>query len=115
VAIFALRVAGLHAHLCMDGSEPPLSIHVSDSGMHHLDEAAAGEKHADRDMPIASDVLVKKPTGDFDVSLVAAFCALLLFLLARPRELFAFPSPPALGRSARTRLRPPLRGPPRFT
>jgi hypothetical protein len=112
VAIFALRVAGLHAHLCLDGSEPPLSIHTADSGIHHLDEAGAAGQHADRDVPIASDVLVKKPTGDLDLSLLAAFCALLLFVLTRPREPFAFLSEPARFRSARTRLRPPLRGPP---
>ncbi len=63
-------------------------------------------------MSLASDVVVKKPSGDLDLSLLAAFCALLLFLLARPREPRHFPSLPALVRSARTRLRPPLRGPP---
>jgi len=114
VAIVALRVAGVYAHFCMDGSEPPISIHVADSGFHHLDEAGAGEDHSDREIALASDAVVKKPSGDLDLSLVAAVCALLLFALTRPRELFAFPSVPARGRSARTRLRPPLRGPPRF-
>jgi len=113
VAVVALRIGGLHVHLCMDGSEPPLSLHVADSGIHHLDEADGGEAHADRDMSVATDVVVKKPSGYFDLSLMAAFCALLLFLLARPRALHAFPSVPATLRSARNRLRPPLRGPPR--
>jgi len=111
VAMFALRVGGLHLHLCMDGSEPPVSFHVEDSGIHHLDEASAGE-HADRDLGLASDVVVKKPFGGLDLPLVAAFCALLLFLLARPRVRLAFPSLPAKVRSVRNRLRPPLRGPP---
>ncbi len=112
VAVVALRAGGLHVHMCLDGSEPPMSLHGADSGMHHLDEAAAGESHADRDLLIASDLLVKKPTGDLGIFLLAAFGILLLFLLVRPRELFAFPPLPALVRSARIRLRPPLRGPP---
>ena len=114
VAMLVLRVGGLHAHLCMDGSEPPLSFHVEDSGIHHVDEASVGEDHADRDVKLASDVVVKKPFGGLDLTLAAAFCALLLFLLARPRELLAFPSLPAKVRSAWHRLRPPLRGPPRL-
>lgn len=114
VAMFVLRVGGLHVHLCMDGSEPPLSVHVEDSGIHHVDEASAGEEHADRDFGLASDVVVKKPFGGLDSTVAALFCALLWFLLTRPRELFVFPSLPARIRSARNRLRPPLRGPPRL-
>jgi hypothetical protein len=114
VAVAVLRVAGLHLHLCLDGSEPPVSMHLEDSGVHHLDESAAGESHTDRDLAIASDVLVKKPVDTLDLSLPGALCALLLFLLARPRELNAFSPLLIPARSARTRLRPPLRGPPRL-
>jgi len=114
VAMVALRVAGLHVHLCMDGSEPPLSIHVADSGIHHLDEADSGAAHADREMAIAADVVVKKPFGSLDLTLLAAFGAVLLFMLARPRGRLFLPPVPARVTSARTRLRPPLRGPPRF-
>lgn len=114
VAIIALRVAGVYAHFCLDGSEPPVSIHVADSGFHHLDEAGAAERHSDREVALASDAVVKKPTGNLDLSLVAAFSALLWLVLTRARGLFTFPSVPASGRSARTRLRPPLRGPPLF-
>jgi len=111
VAMVVLRIGGLHVHMCFDGSEPPMSFHVEDSGIHHLDEVAAGVAHEDREMSLASDLAVKKPFGDFELSLLAAFCALLLFFIARPRALLSFaPLPPV--RSARTRLRPPLRGPP---
>lgn len=112
VAMVALRVGGLHVHMCFDGSEPPMSFHVEDSGVHHLDEIAAGDAHDDREMALASDLAVKKPYGDFDLSMLAAFCALLLFFIARPRELLPFSPLTVLVRSARTRLRPPLRGPP---
>jgi hypothetical protein len=112
VAMVVLRVGGLHIHMCLDGSEPPMSFHVEDSGVHHLDEVATADAHEDRDLAIASDLVIKKPFGDLDLSLLAAFGALLLFLLARPRELLAFAPLPVRVRSARTRLRPPLRGPP---
>jgi hypothetical protein len=114
VAMLAMRVGGLHVHMCMDGSEPPLSFHVEDSGIHHVDEADAGEEHADRDFGLATDVVVKKPFSGFDLTLAAAFCALLFLLLTRPRELRPSHFQPAKVRSARNRLRPPLRGPPRL-
>jgi len=100
--------------MCMDGSEPPVSVHLEDSGVHHLDESGAGESHTDRDWLVAADVVVKKPVDTLDLSLLAVLCALLLFLLARPGKLRAFSPAPARAQSARTRLRPPLRGPPRL-
>jgi hypothetical protein len=111
LAVFALRVGGLHVHMCLDGSEPPVSFHVEDSGVHHLDEAEGGP-HEDRDMALVSDVVLKKPFGDFDLTLLTVLSAVLLFLLARPRETFDFPTLPARFRSARSRLRPPPRAPP---
>jgi len=112
VAVAVLRVAGFHLHLCLDGSEPPVSMHLEDAGVHHLDESGAVETHTDRDLAIASDVVVKKPVDTLDLSVLGVLCALLLFLLAHPREFHAFSLLPAPVRSARTRLRPPLRGPP---
>jgi len=114
VAVAVLRVAGLHLHLCLDGSEPPVSMHVEDAGVHHLDESGTTDTHMDRDLAIATDVVVKKPVDTLDLTLLGALCALLLFILARPREYIAFSLLPAPVRSARTRLRPPLRGPPRL-
>ena len=114
VAVVALRVSGLHAHLCMDGSEPPVSFHVADSGVHHADEADAGGAHDDRDLAIASDVVVKKPYGGLDVTVLAAVFSLLLFLLARPQGRLSFPPLNSPLRSPRMRLRPEPRGPPRL-
>jgi hypothetical protein len=111
IAVFALRVGGLHVHMCLDGSEPPLSIHVEDSGVHHLDEAAEAA-HEDRDLALASDAALKKPSGDLELTLLAILSAVLMFLIARPRELFGFPESAARFLSARSRLRPPPRGPP---
>jgi hypothetical protein len=112
MAVLAGRLGGLHVHMCLDGSEPPTSFHVADSGMHHLDEDAAGNAHEDREMPLTSDMAVKKPYAEIDLTLLAVLTTLLLFLLSRQRELFDFPSLPSRLRSARSRLRPPPRGPP---
>ena len=108
--LLVMRLGGAHLHLCLDGSEPPISLHVADSGEHHPDETAA--PHADQDVAIGADVLAKKSGGGFDLAALAFAVAFLLFLTFRAPGI----RPEALTlplRSARTRLRPPLRGPPR--
>jgi hypothetical protein len=52
------RLGGTHLHLCFDGSEPPISLHVADAGDHHPGESAP---HADQDVALGADLLVKKP------------------------------------------------------
>ena len=112
VAVVALRIGGSHLHLCFDGGEPPLSLHLADSGQHHGDEAATAP-HSDQDVSIGSEALVKKSSAVLDLAALAFAFALLLFFLPRVRDpLPAFFAPPRLS-PARTRLRPPLRGPPR--
>ena len=122
LALLVMRISGAHLHLCFDGSEPPLSYHVADSGVHHADEhghdhADAGhhagheQAHDDRDLDVGQDVLVKKPAGK-DVTLAIIACALLLFLVPRPRAFLraASRAPPRF--HSPFLLRPPLRGPP---
>jgi len=112
MALLVLRVSGLHLHLCFDGSEPPLSYHLADSGIHHQDEHAAEEPHTDRDVGVADDVLVKKPAYSGDIPFLVFVLTLLLFMIAarrgpgRPNESPARPPRP------HPWLRPPLRGPP---
>lgn len=104
------RLGGAHLHLCLDGSEPPISLHVADSGEHHPGETAA--PHDDQDLGLGADLLVKKPVGGFDLTALAFALAFLLFIAFRAPGIP--PAPYTLPfRSARTRLRPPLRGPPR--
>jgi hypothetical protein len=112
LALVVLRVGGIHLHLCLDGSEPPVSYHVADSGIHHLDEHDAGESHSDRDMALADDLLLKKAAQALDSLLILFAFSLLLFLVSRsiaPRQV-ADPSPRL--RPGLSWLRPPLRGPP---
>jgi hypothetical protein len=113
LALLVLRVGGVHLHLCFDGSEPPLSYHLADSGVHHLDEDhLAGEPHSDRDLELAADLTVKKSFNDSLAPFAVFALALLLFWVApgrgeRPRAREPIPS----FRDFRWR-RPPLRGPP---
>jgi hypothetical protein len=111
LAVLAPRIVGAHLHLCLDGSEPPLSYHVADSGIHHAEEHGAGESHSDRDMQVGGDVLAKKSTHDQDAAALWFVFALLLFLLAPARRIVPTADPPRL-RSVFSWLRPPLRGPP---
>lgn len=112
LSLLVVRVAGVHLHLCFDGSEPPLSYHVADSGIHHADGHEAGERHSDRDIPVAGDVVAKKPTHDQDATLLCVVLALVLFLLTPARKLRPDATHPPALRSFFTWLRPPLRGPP---
>lgn len=111
LSLLVVRVAGVHLHLCFDGSEPPLSYHLADSGIHHADEQEAGESHSDRDMTVADDLVAKKPAHDQDATLLWFVFALLLYLLAPVRRVSFATDLPRL-RSVFSWLRPPLRGPP---
>jgi hypothetical protein len=112
LALVVLRIGGVHLHLCFDGSEPPISYHVADSGIHHLDEHEAGETHSDRDMALGEDVLLKKPAKAQDSLLFLFAFALLLFLLSRSTGPRPKPGAPPPLRPDLSWLRPPLRGPP---
>jgi len=111
LALVVLRVGGVHLHLCLDGSEPPVSYHVADSGVHHLDEHDAGESHSDRDMALADDLLLKKPAKVLDSLLVLFTFCMLLFLVHATGPRPSPGAPPRL-RHLFSWLRPPLRGPP---
>jgi hypothetical protein len=110
-SLVAMRVGGTHLHLCLDGSEPPVSLHVADAAEHHADDAG-DTPHLDQDVTLGADLLVKKPFSDLDQSTIAPAFALPLFFVTRTRDVKpAFPQLPRLA-SNPGRLRPPLRGPP---
>ena len=111
VALVAMRIGGVHLHLCLDGGEPPIALHMSDAGLHHADEP--GTAHADHEVALGADALVKKPFGGLELPMVGFTFALLLFVLTHARDpLPEFFTPLRLS-PARAHLRPPLRGPPR--
>jgi hypothetical protein len=108
--VFA-RLAGAHLHLCFDGSEPPLSVHMADSGEigHH---AGATQTHEDVDVDPIDDVVAKSAVK-IDPTLLAFLLAGVALLLtldrAVPRTSRKIPAPYTPPRY----IRPLLRAPPR--
>jgi hypothetical protein len=107
-ALFALRVGDAHIHLCMDGSEPPVSIHLADDRLdHHSDSAQI--QHHDQDFSFSDGFL--KYSAKVVLATVESFVLLLciahrvLFRQPRATIFFIASAPPFF-------LRPPLRGPP---
>jgi len=114
IVVVAIRLSGAHLHLCFDGSEPPAAMHFDgDAGLHHLGtgEHADEAEHADKDVNLIADALVKK-TGVFD--LLVVLVALALFLKFLPFVSRLLPQADLLlpVNSHRSHLRPLLRGPP---
>ncbi len=110
VALLVVHVGGAHLHLCFDGSEPPSSLHLMDSGLHHAGPGAdAG--HQDVNLALAGEALTKLKLGSIDLDLPVLLIAALLVwsLLQAPRHRV-----PVFSSAARI-LWPPLRGPPLLT
>ncbi len=108
VALLCARLGGGHLHLCFDGSEPPVSLHLMYNGQHHMAGTDAG--HQDADVALADEALAKSIQLVLDLP-AALVVALLIWSLRQTRR------PPAPGFClplffSATRLRPPLRGPP---
>lgn len=110
LAVFAMRMADVHVHLCLDGQEAPQSLHWADAGVHEDDEHL-DNSHADVELALLDDALVKTSSPGFDlpVLMVAGMIVLLLLAAIRQPAPARFSSPPR--RSPRF-LRPLLRGPP---
>lgn len=107
-ALLFARLGGAHLHLCLDGSEPAASLHVSDSG-HHADHHD-GQAHDDRDVSLVGDALTQSGKWGLDLPLLLAVLWLVTILFARLRITAAdSPQPSA---SPPRFCRPPPRGPP---
>ncbi len=98
---------GAYAHLCFDGQEPPLSMHLQLQHMndlgHHPDE-----EHQDRDVDVLQSVLAKLSKIDLGVLLLAIVS---LLLSIPPRRIFTC-SYLAFTPAEFPHIRPPLRAPP---
>lgn len=107
-AMLFARLGGAHLHLCFDGSEPPASLHVTDSG--HYADHHDREAHDDRDVSLLGDALIKSDKPGLDLPLLLAAFWLVVLLFARPRMVPA--DSPQVAVSSPRFFRPPLRGPP---
>jgi hypothetical protein len=100
-----------HVHLCFDGQEPAVSIHIESSTELTQHLTKVGLDHHDLDIDLGVNSITKLPKVDLPI-LALLFAALFIAfnLLGKP--------PLAQSRSTRFRyqspshFRPPLRGPP---
>lgn len=114
LAILALLVwllaswSGAHGHLCFDGQEPSVSIHMDtlvNHPEHHLDEA-----HADADINLDQAAFTKTKLPKIDLPLLIVATLLLAILFENLRVFTSYYSCNYVRR--RIGLRPPLRAPP---
>ncbi|MEZ5533728.1 MAG: hypothetical protein R3E69_15270 [Steroidobacteraceae bacterium] len=113
VAFLAARAGGAHLHLCLDGLEAPVTVHVEGhAGQHEAEEV--GTSHNDVDVPIVAEALAKSSKALADPEGLALLALSLFFPLvrspsrvrpARARALVPF-SPPR-------HFLPPAHAPPR--
>jgi hypothetical protein len=108
LAFTGARLTDAHLHVCLDGQEPPVTLHAGDRSDHD-DGDHQKQEHDDRDVDVPDAIFVKKAAPD--VPFINAF-ALVRIAIAPPR--FSDSVPPQLTPPYRPsfQLRPPLRGPP---
>jgi hypothetical protein len=112
IAVLAVRVGDAHLHLCGDGKEQPIALHVADApGQHHADEDES--THKDRDLDISGPTLFKKVAGLDDLSLAPVLASALVLFLPIVRRIEPPSSTTLVVLTPLFALRPPLRGPPR--
>jgi len=105
-----IRIVGVHQHLCLDGREPPVSVHLLDTGFEHQADHTAAS-HDDQNVDDAGKTLVKSAYVDFAVDFMALVLVLVTLVpVVRRLRFERSDNRPAF--SAPHFLRPPLRGPP---
>ena len=111
MAFIVVPIGGAHLHLCFDGQEPAVSMHVSDGEAHHS-RAQISQSHEDMDLSAVGEVAAKKFERNLDLAaLLAVTIVLLLRWDAVDVSILQFASSPAHSPSIFSLL-PPLRGPP---
>lgn len=101
--------SGAHGHLCFDGQEPPVSVHMEMMG-EHADHHAADEQHVDADIDLSQPLLAKLSKIDLPLLIAAA----LLLTVWFEKTLVTISLYSQSYSSRREGLRPPLRAPPVF-
>jgi hypothetical protein len=111
VALLSTRLTGAHLHLCLDGSEPPASLHFNDGG-HHIDHHVS-DQHHDVDVPVMADAMSKSGKTGAGLDLLLVLLAVFIWTwrgLNRTPPIRRDPQRSAASHAPY--LRPPLRGPP---
>lgn len=111
LAIIALPINGKHLHLCFDGGEPPVSVHLQLDDASEPCQLGVDKVHRDADISLTGTVLAKKMDGALAASplLVAYFVSWLS--VPAPAPVSRDESAILIANLTPYRL-PPLRGPP---
>lgn len=109
--LLVMRVGGAHLHLCFDGSEPPVAVHLLYAGLHHAEPCVDGEPQ-DKDVAVGENVLVKLPKLGLEDVPAPLLTVIVLWCLLKTREALQARSASALAFSDFHSIRPPPRGPP---
>ena len=116
VALLVVRTAEAHVHLCLDGQEPPRSLHVLDVGVkcHTAGETENDNHSKDVDVAVTGAAVAKKDAQDATI-VPPLFAPVLLALIPPPQDTpSAWPTVSVRPANNRPYLhRPQLRGPPR--
>jgi len=110
VALLLMR-SGAHLHLCFDGSEPPVAVHVDDYGQHHTD-VGADAVHQDADVLLAGSAMTRSGNTAVDIVPVFLVVALLLWIFSQTFNRFGLVSRRVVVHLLPKYSSPPLRGPP---
>lgn len=111
IVLLSARVGGAHLHLCFDGLEPPVSMHLADESLdHHAPSSTV--IHHDEDISLVADAIAKSAKPKIDIAPMLLAALLVLLLVVRQTR-----APFIRRRAIRTAvapayLLPPLRGPP---
>lgn len=112
IALLPLRGANAHLHLCLDGKETPVSVHLEHAPTHFSD-AQSADGHDDRDVEVpAAQAVIKIDALDQLTLACLAQSPLSLSLSSRVRYVAPGDTASAL-LLAPSDLHPPPRGPPR--
>jgi hypothetical protein len=110
-ALLPVRMANAHLHLCADGMEPPVSLHVKDAPTHWGKDHVQEEGHTDKDVDLSSSFVAKHfAQDDYSPALLDAY--VLAILLPIQRQIAASSALVVPDLTPVLSLRPPVRGPP---
>jgi len=105
------RVSGTHLHLCFDGGEPRSSVHLVEDGNADFHFGANGS-HADLDVSVVGNVLVKQDTLGVNLLPILIAAAIVLGLVRRPSRWIGYSARKIPVPTPLFELLPPPHGPP---
>jgi hypothetical protein len=104
------QMTGAHLHVCLDGQEPPVQLHLAGASEQH-DESELSRPHSDREVALNRGSSTTGKNLQLDLPLAA--CAVHALQLAPATRQIAVPCfDQVASYTAARELLPPSRGPP---